>query len=153
MYNTEIVGQVRLGTEKLNVYSSVDEPLFRASEISELLGYKHPNYSWKMTQVCEEDEKLNLLVGGPGQSRKTMFVTELGLYNVLAHSDMPVARSWRRIVHEQLIKMRKDKMMNVVQQFEEWDKEMSNIYFDEENGVLMKSVTLPGGDVDQVPVE
>jgi hypothetical protein len=65
---------------------------------------------------------------------------------------MPVARSWRRVVHEQLIKMRKDKQNDIIQQFEEWSEEMSNIYFDEETGNLMKSVTLSGGDVEQVPV-
>lgn len=30
---------------------------------------------------------------------------------------------------------------------------MDNIYFDEETGQLMQSVTVPGGDVIQIPYE
>ena len=152
MYTTDIAGQINLGNNILNVYSTVDEPIFKASDIALLLGYSNGN-AWTLTQMCEVDEKLNLTLLGPDQNRKTLFVTELGLYNILSQSRMPIARSWRRVVHEQLIKMRKDKMMNVVQQFEEWSKEMNDIYFDEETGALMRSVTLPGGDVEQVPVE
>jgi prophage antirepressor-like protein len=152
MYNVEIVGQVRLGTKSLNVYSSVDEPIFMAVEVAEALEYSDLNNVSKMLYVLEDDEKLPLPAVRGGQTRKVIFITELGLYNLLAQSRMPVARSWRRVVHEQLIKMRKDKQNDIIQQFEEWSEEMSNIYFDEETGNLMKSVTLSGGDVEQVPV-
>lgn len=36
---------------------------------------------------------------------------------------------------------------------EEWDHAMDNIYFDEGTGQLMQSVTIPGGDVIQIPYE
>ena len=42
---------------------------------------------------------------------------------------------------------------NIAEQFEEWDHAMDNIYFDEETGQLMQSVTVPGGDVIQIPYE
>lgn len=153
MYTSDLAGEVSLGTHKLNVYSTIDEPIFMAVEVAEAIEYSDINNVSKMLYVLETDEKLTLPVVRAGQRRTMLFITELGLYNLLAQSRMPIARSWRRVVHEQLIKMRKDKMMNVVQQFEEWSKEMSDIYFDDETGALMRSVTLPGGDVDQVPVE
>ena len=66
---------------------------------------------------------------------------------------MEIARSWRRVVHDELINMRKEKGRNITEQFEEWDHAMDNIYFDEETGQLMQSVTVPGGDVIQIPYE
>ena len=79
--------------------------------------------------------------------------SENGLYNILAQSRMEIARSWRRVVHDELINMRKEKGRNIAEQFEEWDHAMDNIYFDEETGQLMQSVTIPGGDVIQIPYE
>ena len=60
---------------------------------------------------------------------------------------------YKRQVHDELINMRKEKGRNIAEQFEEWDNAMDNIYFDEETGQLMQSVTVPGGDVIQIPYE
>ena len=57
------------------------------------------------------------------------------------------------MVHDELINMRKEKGRNIAEQFEEWDHAMDNIYFDEETGQLMQSVTVPGGDVIQILYE
>ena len=46
-----------------------------------------------------------------------------------------------------------DLVTYIVEQFEEWDHELDTIYFDEERGILMQSVTVAGGDVEQVPYE
>lgn len=102
--------------------------------------------------MCEEDEKLKLPLVVAGQRRSVNFVTENGLYNILAQSRMEIARSWRRVVHDELINMRKEKGRNIAEQFEEWDHAMDNIYFDEETGQLMQSVTVPGGDVIQISI-
>lgn len=147
--NTKIVGAVKLGTHIFNVYNSLKEPLFRASEIADLLEYS--NNTWKLTQMCEEDEKLKLPMVVAGQKREVLFVTELGLYNILSQSTKVVARKWRRVVHEQLIEFRKSKGLNIQEQFEEWDNAIDDIYYDEETGMLMQSVTVPGGDVEQIP--
>ena len=81
------------------------------------------------------------------------FISELGLYNVLSQSRKPIARGWRRIVHQELINLRRSRKKNIVEQFDDWDEELEGIYFDEETGILMQSVTMPGGDVEQIPVE
>ena len=148
--DTNIVGNVRLGNYILNVYSSLDEPLFKASEIAEFIGYS--NNAWKLTQMCEEDERLKLPMVVAGQRREILFVTEQGLYNILSHSNMPYARKWRRIVLSELISLRKAKDMTIEEQFDEWAKQIDDIYYDEETGRLMRTVTVPGGDVEQVPV-
>ena len=47
--------------------------------------------------------------------------------------------------------MRKEKGMTIVDQFDEWDDLLDTIYYDEETGMLMQSVTVQGGDVEQIP--
>ena len=146
----EIVGRINFGSSALNVYSSVNEPLFRASDVADMIDYSSGN-TWKMLEMCEADEKLNVPLVVAGQRRSVSFITETGLYNVLSQSRKPIARAWRRIIHNELIKLRKERGKDVVEQFEDWSHELDDIYFDEETGVLMQSVTVQGGDVIQVP--
>ena len=152
MLNTNIVGRINFGSVALNVYSSLDEPIFRVSEIAEGIGYS-VNNTYSLTQSCEEDEKLALPMIVAGQTRMISFVTEAGLYNLLATSRKPIARKWRKIVSDELISLRKSRGKNVVEQFDDWDHKLDDIYIDEETGVMMRSVTVQGGDVIQVPYE
>lgn len=150
--NIKIVGTIVFGGQILNVYGDLDDPLFRANDIGKLLKYSSGN-DWKLLEMCEEDEKLKLPLVVAGQRRSVNFVTEHGLYNILSQSRMELARAWRRIVHDELINLRKNKGLNISEQFEEWDQALDNIYFDEETGMLMQSVTVQGGDVIQIPYE
>lgn len=145
-----IVGTITFGNKNLNVYSSVDEPLFKASDIADMIDYSVRN-TWKMLEMCEEDEKLNLPMVVAGQRRTVSFITETGLYNILSQSRKPIARGWRRIIHNELIRLRKDRENNIIEQFEDWNHQLNNIYFDEETGMLMESITVAGGDVIQIP--
>lgn len=146
----EIVGAIKFGGKLLNVYGDLDTPLFKAKDIGCAIGYSVGN-EWKMLDMCEEDEKLKLPLVVAGQRRAVNFVTENGLYNILSQSRVEIARAWRRVIHDELINMRRSKGMNVVEQFEEWNHALDNIYFDEETGRLMQSVTVQGGDVIQIP--
>ena len=147
----EIIGTIKFMDHSLSVYSSLDKPLFRASDVATAIEYSGGNV-WKMLEMCEADEKLNLPMVVAGQRRSVSFITEMGLYNVLSQSRKPIARAWRRIVHEELIQLRKNRGMDIVKQFEKWDRDADNIYFDEETGMLMQSVTVAGGDVEQIPL-
>lgn len=150
--NCKVVGTIKFDNKTLDVYYSLDEPLFRASDIAVLLEYSANNV-WKMLEVCEQDEKLILPVVVGGQRRNVSFVDERGLYNILAQSRKPIARKWRRVIFDQLIRMRVDLDMDISEQFEEWDHALDGVYWDEEAKMLMQSVTIPGGDVIQVPFE
>lgn len=147
---TKIVGTIEFDDKTLNIYQSLDDPLFRANDIASMIGYSEGN-TYKLLELCEKDEKLKLPLVVAGQTRQVSFVTELGLYNILAQSRKLIARKWRRVVHTQLVAMRKEKGMSVVDQFDEWDDLLDTIYWDEELGVLMQSVTVQGGDVEQIP--
>ena len=144
----EIVGSVIFKDKTLPIYSSLDVPLFRASDVAKLIEYSDGNV-WKMLEMCEADEKLTLPMVAHGQRRTVSFITETGLYNILAQSRKPIA--WRRVVHEELIALRKSRGKNVAEQFQDWDDAAESIYFDEETGMMMQSVTVAGGDVEQIP--
>lgn len=150
--STNIVGTITFGNKKLDVYSSLDEPIFRALDIADMIDYSDGN-SWKMLEMCEADEKLNLPMVVGGQRRVVSFVTETGLYNILSQSRKSLARKWRRIIHNELINLRRSRNYNIVEQFDNWNHDLDNIYVDESTGMLMESVTIPGGDVIQVPIQ
>lgn len=143
-------GVISFDGKTLNVYSSLDEPIFRASDIADMIDYSDGN-TWKMLEMCEADEKLNLPLVVAGQRRTVSFVTETGLYNILAQSRKPIARKWRRVIHDELVRLRKSRNFDIIQQFDEWDHELDTIYIDPETGILMQSVTVQGGDVEQIP--
>ena len=147
----KIVGNIKFMDHTLPVYDSLDEPKFKASDIATTIDYSDGNV-WKMLEMCEADEKLNLPLVVAGQRRSVSFVTEMGLYNILSQSRKPIARAWRRIIHEELIALRIARGKNIAEQFEDWDKQADAIYFAEETGMLMQSVTVPGGDVEQIPI-
>lgn len=147
----KIIGNIKFMDHTLPVYDSLDEPKFKASDIATAIDYSDGNV-WKMLEMCEADEKLNLPLVVAGQRRSVSFVTEIGLYNILSQSRKPIARAWRRIIHEELIALRIARGKNIAEQFEDWDKQADAIYFDEGTGMLMQSVTVPGGDVEQIPI-
>ena len=88
-------------------------------------------------------------------------VNELGIYEALFASRKLEARKFRMWAGTVMQKLRK----NVgLQQYEvmrmtepeiqdEIDCILDSLYWDEERGCLMQSVTVQGGDVDQVPFE
>ena len=148
----KVVGTIKFDNKLLDVYRTLNNPLFRATDVANMIQYSEGN-TWKLLELCEEDEKLNLPTVVAGQTRTVSFVTETGLYNILAQSRKPTARKWRRVVHEELVKLRKARGMDILQQFDEWERLAEDLYFDEETGILMRSVTVQGGDVEQVPYE
>lgn len=147
-----VVGTIKFDNRLLSVCASLDEPLFRATDVANMIDYSDGN-TWKMLEMCEEDEKLNLPMVVAGQRRQVSFVTETGLYNILSQSRKPIARKWRRVIHMELIRMRRAKEMNITEQFDEWDHLLDDLYWDEETGMVMRSVTVQGGDVEQIPYE
>lgn len=149
---SKVVGTISFDKKQLDVYSNLDDPIFRASDIASMIDYSDGN-TWKMLEMCEHDEKLTLPLVVAGQRRQVSFVTEHGLYNILSQSRKPIARKWRRVIHDELIELRKARNMNILERFYEWDHALDDIYFDQETGMIMQSVTVQGGDVEQVPYE
>lgn len=126
---------------------------FVANDIAEMLEYAG-NRADQMVDLVEPDEKCKQKINfGGGQKRTLWLISELGLYNILSQSRKPTARLWRRVVHQQLIDIRKAKGMTIDDQFDEWDDLLDRLYFDEKTKMWMESITVEGGDVEQVPYE
>ena len=146
----EIVGKISFDGHMLDVYDSLDEPYFKALEVARLLDYSAGKTS-QMLELIEKDEYLTTLLQVSGQKRKVHMLTELGLYNILSQSTKPIARKWRRVVHSNLILLRKQNNLTIAGQFEEWDMMREDFFIDTETGELMEIRTVAGGDVEIVP--
>lgn len=149
MIEAVLVGEIRIQNRLLSVYNSLDEPLFRASDVADLLEYSYGNVH-RLVSLTESDERLELHTVVAGQRRKALFLTEKGLYDILSQSRMPLARAWRSVIHEELIELRRGRGLNIEEQFSQWDEAMNDIFFDEETGEIYRSATIAGGDVIQV---
>lgn len=148
----DVVGTITFDDKVLNVYVSLNQPMFRATDIANMIEYSEGN-TWKLLELCEEDEKLNLPVIVAGQKRNVNFVNEEGLYNILEQSRKPIARKFRKVLNKQLVRMRNEYNRNITEQFDEWNAMLDDLYWDEENQILMQSVTVAGGDVEQIPFD
>ena len=146
------VGQIQFDGHILEVYDSLDQPYFLAVDIAKLIDYS-AGKTGQMLEMVEKDEYLTTLMYRSGQRRQVYMVTELGLYNILSQSTKPLARKWRRVVHSNLILLRKQNQLTITGQFEEWDQMLEDLYIDEETGELMEIRTILGGDVEVVPYE
>lgn len=146
----EIVGQIKFDGYILDVYNDLDVPFFRAAEVAKIIDYSNGKTS-QMLELIEPDEHLLTVLQVAGQRRKVRMLSEIGLYNVLSQSRKPIARKWRRIIHSNLVMMRRNNKLTIDGQFEEWDAMLDDLYIDPETGILMQSVTVRGGDVEQIP--
>ena len=87
--NQEILGK------DFTVYGAIDEPLFLAKDVADMIG--HSNVTHMMNMV-DEDEKLTYTICNSGQAREMWFLTEGGLYEVLMQSRKPVAKAFKKEV-------------------------------------------------------
>ena len=102
--------------------------------------------------------------GVSSRARKTqdmLAVNEIGIYEALFASRRLEARKFRRWSAEVMKKLRSKvglagyevmKMTEPDTQ-DKIDWILDSLYYDEETGLVMQSVTIPGGDVDQIPFE
>lgn len=98
------------------------------------------------------------------RARKTqdmLAVNEIGIYEALFASRRLEARKFRRWSAEVMKKLRSKvglagyevmKMTEPDTQ-DKIDWILDSLYYDEETDLVMQSVTVPGGDVDQIPFE
>lgn len=144
----ELVGTICFDNVNINVYNSLYDPVFRAIDITNATGIPQEEFS-KVFDLCEKDEILYLPKTIDDNSFSHIYMSESGLYDVLSQSRSPIARKWRRIIIKELIKLRKERGYNIIEQFDDWDHRLDDIYFDEETGELMETCLTEGGDTYQ----
>lgn len=136
----QIVGIIKFDNNNVCVYEDVNDPLFKLRDIARMLRFE--GTIDELVSLCEYDEAID---------GDEYFINERGLYSLLSQLRDSTSRKWRRVIFNQLIELRKSRNMDITEQFDEWDHALDNIYYDEETGMLMESVTVAGGDVIQVP--
>ena len=98
---------------------------------------------------------------GENKTRWMLAVNEIGIYEALFSSKRLEARKLRRWTATVLKKLRAHvglegyEVMRMTEKAvqDDIDHFLDTLFYDEETGQLMKSVTVPGGDVEQVPFE
>lgn len=98
---------------------------------------------------------------GENKTRWMIAVNEIGIYEALFASRRLEARKFRLWSASAMQKLRKNvglEQYEVMRMTEpsvqaEIDYILDSLYWDEETGMLMQSVTVQGGDVDQIPFE
>lgn len=104
MNEIKVINKSMLLGKEIDVYGSVDEPLFLAKDVAEWIEHTQPS---KMVETVDEDEKLMGTIFLSGQNREVWMLTESGLYEVLMQSRKPIAKQFKKGVKEILKTIRK----------------------------------------------
>lgn len=92
-----------LGKE-IDVYGTVEEPLFKAKDVAEWIEHSDAH---KLVEMVDDDEKVRNIVPTLGGNQEMWFLTEDGLYEVLMLSRKPIAKQFKKGVKEILKSIRK----------------------------------------------
>ncbi len=102
MKEIEIISKSTLLGKEIDVYGTIEEPLFKAKDVADWL--ELTNVSDMVSRIDNEEvAKLNL----GGLEGETWFLTEDGLYEVLMQSRKPQAKEFKKGVKEILKSIRK----------------------------------------------
>lgn len=104
MNEIKVINKSMLLGKEINVYGSVDDPLFLAKDVAEWIEHTQPS---KMVETVDEDEKLMGTIFLSGQNREVWMLTEDGLYEILMQSRKPIAKQFKKGVKEILKTIRK----------------------------------------------
>lgn len=113
MNEIKVINKSMLLGKEIDVYGSVDEPLFLAKDVAEWIEHTQPS---KMVETVDEDEKLMGTIFLSGQNREVWMLTEDGLYEVLMQSRKPIAKQFKKGVKEILKTIRKTGSYSVSKQ-------------------------------------
>ena len=101
---TVVQETVILGKE-VNLYKSIEEPLFEASEVAGWLGVQNVSQMLKQAEI-DDSEKAIFLKYTLGGNQKTIFITEDAMYEVLMRSRKKEAKPFRKEIKQYLKSIR-----------------------------------------------
>ena len=130
----------------------------RTKDISQRL---HPDMLERVLVEVSEDGSNDARSRGENKTRWMLAVNELGIYEALFASRKLEARKFRMWAGTVMQKLRKNvglegyEVMRMTEPDiqKEIDWILDSLYWDEEKGCVMRSITVAGGDTDQVPFE
>ena len=130
----------------------------RTKDISQRL---HPDMLERVLVEVSEDGSNDVRSRGENKTRWMLAVNELGIYEALFASRKLEARKFRMWAGTDMQKLRKNvglegyEVMRMTEPEiqKEIDWILDSLYWDEEKGCVMRSITVAGGDTDQIPFE
>lgn len=105
---TVIQETVILGRQ-IQMYGSIDNPLFLSSDVAEWIEYSSSNGKLKTSQMmkmCDDEEKGIYNVATLGGVQQKWFLTEDGLYEVCMQSRKPIAKQMKKEIKQYLKSIR-----------------------------------------------
>lgn len=115
----EVVTRTVFHGHPLDIYGSIEEPLFLARAVAEMIDYSKTSQGYyntaQMLKSVDEDEKLkgiatiNILnspIPNRDSTQSMWFLTEQGLYEVLFQSRKPIAKEFKKWVKQILKEIR-----------------------------------------------
>lgn len=101
----EVVARDKILEKDVNVYRSVESPLFEAKEVAEWLSIQNTSQMLKQADI-QDDDKGIFLKYTPGGNQKSLFVTEDAMYEILMLSRKKEAKPFRKEIRSYLKKIR-----------------------------------------------
>lgn len=99
MNNLQVIREQEVLGKEFKIYGTVEKPLFLAKDVANWIEYD-VNKVGQMLETVDEDEKLIQTLFFSGQNRQMWFLTERGLYEVLANSRKPMAKKILKFLNE-----------------------------------------------------
>ena len=139
-------------------FSNISDPISTGVNFSNISD--HPSRGVNFSNISDHPSR-GVRSRGENKTRWMLAVNEIGIYEALFSSKRLEARKLRRWTATVLKKLRAHvglegyEVMRMTEKAvqDDIDHFLDTLFYDEETGQLMKSVTVPGGDVEQVPFE
>ena len=130
----------------------------RTKDVSQRLD---PDMMERVKVDVSEDGSNVLRCKGQNKTRHMLAVNEIGIYEALYASKKLEARKFRRWSAEVMKKLRSKAGLEGYQVMQMTNKEVQDkindildtLFVDPNTGILMQSITVQGGDVEQIPFE
>lgn len=100
-----VIQETNILGKQVNLYGSIENPLFEASEVAGWLGVKNVSQMLKQADI-DESEKVIFLKYTLGGNQKSLFITEDAMYEVLMRSRKENAKPFRKEIKKYLKSIR-----------------------------------------------
>ena len=104
-----VIQETEIFGKKIQMYNSIEYPLFLAKDVAEWIDYSKSNGKYKVSQMVktvDEDEKGIYNVATLGGNQEATFLTEDGLYEVCMQSRKPIAKQMKKEIKQYLKSIR-----------------------------------------------
>ena len=98
----EVVTTQRFGSKHFDVYGDIQNPLFVAVEVAEMIEIQNTT---DLLKRVDDDEKLTYVISRAGQKEMNM-LTEFGVYEVLSQSRKTTSKEFKKVVEHILKEIR-----------------------------------------------